>query len=267
MKKGLRNGVIAVVMMSLLALTGCGASQTPAPAKDPATSNAGTEKVLKIGSAIEYAPFEFMDEKQNPVGFDIDLMNEIGKDLGYTVKFESSSFDGLVTAIGQGNYDAVISAMTITDDRSKSVLFSDPYFESAQVIAVKKGSDIKSEKDLTGKKVGVQQGTTGQGAVEGLSIDPKKFETIGDAINDMMIGGSDAVVADTPTLYYFIKQNPNMDIEIVSSDFPKEYFGIAFKLDNKELADQVNATLKKFMDNGKYNEIYKKWFNEDAPKF
>ncbi|AGA70796.1 amino acid ABC transporter substrate-binding protein, PAAT family [Desulfitobacterium dichloroeliminans LMG P-21439] len=265
MKKSLRNGVIAVLMMGVLALTGCGGSQ--APAKDPAASGAGTEKVLKIGSAIEYAPFEFMDEKQNPVGFDIDLMNEIGKDMGYTVKFESSSFDGLVTAIGQGNYDAVISAMTITDDRSKSVLFSDPYFESSQIIAVKKGSDVKSEQDLIGKKVGVQQGTTGQEAVEGLSIDPKKFETIGDAINDMMIGGSDAVVADTPTLYYFIKQNPNMDIEIVSSNFPKEYFGIAFKLDNKELADQVNATLKKFMDNGKYNEIYKKWFNEDAPKF
>lgn len=265
MKKSLRNGIMAVVMMGLLALTGCGGqSQTP-PANTG--SNAGAEKILKIGSAIEYAPFEFMDEKQNPTGFDVDLMNEIGKDMGYKVEFESSSFDGLVAAIGQGKYDAVISAMTITDERAKSVLFSEPYFESAQVIAVKKGSDIKSEQDLKGKKVGVQQATTGQDAVESLGVDPKKFETIGDAINDMMIGGSDAVVADTPTLYYFIKQNPNMDIEVVSSAFPKEYFGIAFKLDNKELADQVNASLKKLMDNGTYNDVYKKWFNEDAPKF
>ncbi|ACL22747.1 extracellular solute-binding protein family 3 [Desulfitobacterium hafniense DCB-2] len=269
MKKSLRNGIIAVVMMGLLALTGCGGNQSQPPANDGANNgaNGGEEKVLKIGSAIEYAPFEFMDEKQTPTGFDIDLMNEIAKDLGYTAKFESSSFDGLVAAIGLGKYDAVISAMTITDDRAKSVLFSDPYFESAQIIAVKKGSAIKSEQDLKGKKVGVQQGTTGQFAVEDLGIDPRKFDTIGDAINDMMIGGSEAVVADTPTLYYFITQNPNMDIEIIPSAFEKEYFGIAFKLDNKELADQVNATLKKFMDNGKYNEIYKKWFNEDAPKF
>lgn len=266
MKKSFRNGIIAIAMMGLLALTGCG-SQPSNQAQDPAGGKAGEEKILKVGSAIEYAPFEFMDEKQNPTGFDIDLMNEIGKDMGYTVKFESSSFDGLVASVGQGKYDAVISAMTITDDRAKSVLFSDPYFESAQIIAVKKGSTIKSEQDLIGKKVGVQQGTTGQDAVEGLGIDPKKFETIGDAINDMMIGGSEAVVADTPIFYYFIKQHPNMDIEIVPSNFPKEYFGIAFKLDNKELADQVNATLKKFMENGKYNDIYKQWFNEDAPKF
>ncbi|WP_019851482.1 basic amino acid ABC transporter substrate-binding protein [Desulfitobacterium sp. PCE1] len=269
MKKNVRHGIIAVVMMGLLALTGCGGNQSQPPANNGANNgaNAGEEKVLKIGSAIEYAPFEFMDKKQNPTGFDIDLMNEIGKDMGYTVKFESSSFDGLVTAVGQGKYDAAISAMTITDERAKSVLFSDPYFESAQIIAVKKGSAIKSEQDLIGKKVGVQQGTTGQDVVIEFGIDPKKFETIGDAINDMMIGGSDAVVADFPIFQYFIEQNPNMDIEVLPSNFPKEYFGIAFKLDNKELADQVNASLKKLMDSGRYNEIYKSWFNEDAPKF
>lgn len=267
MKKLFRTGVVTVVMMGLLALTGCGSQQAPAPAGNAATGGGATEKVLKVGSAIEYAPFEFMDANQKPTGFDIDLMNEIGKDMGYTVKFESSSFDGLISALGQGKYDTIISAMTITDERAKSVMFSDKYFESAQVIAVKKGSTIKSEADLKGKKVGVQQGTTGQDAVAGLGIDPKKFETIGDAINDMNIGGSDAVVADTPTLYYFIKQNPNMDIKVVPSNFPKEYFGIAFKLDNKQLADKVNATLKKFKENGTYDQIYKKWFNEAAPKF
>lgn len=265
MKKIFRNGIIAVVMMSLLGLTGCGAQK--APAGNAAAGGGTTEKVLKVGADIAYAPFEFMDEKQNPTGFDVDLMTEIGKDLGYTVKFETAAFDGLIASLGSGKFDAIASAMTITDERSKSVLFSDKYFESAQYIAVKKGSSIKSEADLKGKKVAVQQATTGQDVVEGLGNNPKKFETVGDAINDMINGGSDAVVADSPTLLYFIKKNPGMNIEAVSGNFPKEYFGIAFKLDNKELAGKVNATLKKFKENGKYNEIYKKWFNVDAPKF
>jgi glutamine transport system substrate-binding protein len=267
MKKMFRVGIVTVLMMSLLALTGCGGQQAAAPAGNASTGGGTTEKVLKVGADIAYAPFEFMDEKQQPTGFDVDLMTEIGKDLGYTVKFETAAFDGLIAALGNGKFDVIASAMTITDDRAKSVLFSDRYFESAQYIAVKKGSNIKSDADLKGKKVAVQQGTTGQFAVEGLGINPKKFETVGDAINDMLNGGSDAVVADSPTILWFIKQNPTKNIESVSGNFPKEYFGLAFKMDNKELADKVNATLKKFKENGKYNEIYKKWFNAEAPKF
>lgn len=267
MKKLFRMGLVTVVMLGILGLAGCGAQQTPAPAGNAAAGGGAAEKVLKVGADIAYAPFEFMDTNQKPTGFDVDLMTEIGKDLGYTVKFETAAFDGLIASLGSGKFDVIASAMTITDERAKSVLFSDKYFESAQYIAVKKGSNIKSDADLKGKKVAVQQGTTGQMVVEGLGLNPKKFETVGDAVNDMINGGSDAVVADSPTLLYFIKQNPGMNIESVSGNFPKEYFGFAFKLDNKELADKVNATLKKFKENGKYNEVFKKWFNTDAPKF
>jgi polar amino acid transport system substrate-binding protein len=267
MKKVFRLGIVSALMVSLLALSGCGGQQPTAPAGNAATGGAASEKVLKAGADIAYAPFEFMDDKQNPTGFDVDLLTEIGKDMGYTVKFETAAFDGLIAALGNGKFDVIASAMTITDERAKSVLFSDRYFESTQFIAVKKGSDIKSDADLKGKKVAVQQGTTGQMVVEGLGLNPKKFETVGDAINDMIIGGSDAVVADSPVILYFIKQNPDKNIEAVSGNFPKEYFGFAFKMDNKELADKVNATLKKFKENGKYNDIYKKWFNVAAPKF
>lgn len=268
MKKLFRTGIVTVVMIGLLGLTGCGAQQTAAPAGNATTGGgAPAEKVLKVGADIAYAPFEFMDTNQKPTGFDVDLMTEIGKDMGYTVKFETAAFDGLIASLGSGKFDAIASAMTITEERSKSVLFSDKYFESAQYIAVIKGSSIKSEADLKGKKVAVQQGTTGQIAVEGLGNNPKKFETVGDAINDMINGGSEAVVADSPTLLYYIKQNPDKNIVAVSGNFPKEYFGIAFKMDNKDLANKFNASLKKFKENGKYNDIYKKWFNTDAPKF
>ena len=259
MSKKFRAVMAATLALSLLALAGCGAAQT-------ASSSGSTEKVLKIGSDINYPPFEFMDTKNQPQGFDIDLINAVAKDMGYTVKFETAAFDGLIPALSTGKYDAVISAMTITDERAKSVLFSDKYFMATQYIAVKKSSPIKSEADLKGKRVAVQQATTGQTAVEKLGINPKKFDTTPDAMTDMINGGSDAVVADSPVVLYFIQQNPNANVTAIQGNFEKEFYGIAFKQDNKELAGKVNASLKKLIDNGEYNKIYKKWFGQDAPK-
>jgi len=137
---------------------------------------------------------------------------------------------------------------------------------ATQYIATKKDSKIKTVEDLKGKKVGVQNSTTGQMVVEKLGMTPNKYDTVPDAITDLINGGLDAVVADSPVVLYFIKQNPNADVQYIKGNFPKEYYGIALKLGNQELDDKVNASLKKLRENGKYNEIYKKWFNEEAPK-
>ena len=256
MKKGLRIALVVLLAFSMFALAGCGDSA--------ATDD---KKVLKVGSDIAYAPFEYMDTNGEPVGFDIDLMTAIAEDMGYGIEFETSPFDGLIMSLNAGNYDAVISAMTITEERSESVTFSDPYFLATQLIGVKEGSDIKGSEDLKGHKVGVQLSTTGQFAVEDMGITPFKYETTPDALNDLVNGGVDAVVADSPVVLWFIKQNPNANLQPVEGTFEKEYYGIAMKKGNTELADQVNASLKKLKENGTYNDIYKKWFNTDAPSF
>lgn len=258
-KPKFRLVLTVLLSLSLLTLAGCGSASAPAPA--PA------EKVLKVGSDIAYAPFEFMDEKQVPTGFDVELIKAIGADMGYKVNLETSAFDGLIAALQAGKYDAVISAMTITDDRAENVLFSDKYFKSSQYIAMKKGSNFKTLADLKGKKVGVQLNTTGQFAVEKLGMTTKKYDTTPDALNDLLNGGLDAVVADAPVVLWFQAQNANAQIESVDADSGLEYYGIAMKLGNKDLADKINASLKKLIDNGQYNEIYKKWFKKDAPKF
>ena len=261
-KPKFRLVVAGLLSLSLLALAGCGSASAPTPAPAPA------EKILKIGSDIAYAPFEFMDEKQQATGFDIELIKAIGSDMGYTkTNIETSAFDGLIAALQAGKYDAVISAMTITDDRAKNVLFSDKYFKSTQYIAMKKGANFKSLTDLKDKKIGVQLNTTGQFAVEKLGMQTKKYDTTPDALNDLLNGGVDAVVADAPVVLWFQAQNPNAQIESVDGATGEEYYGIAMKLGDKELSDKMNATLKKLIANGKYNEIYKKWFKEDAPKF
>jgi polar amino acid transport system substrate-binding protein len=256
-----------LLSLSLLALAGCGSASTSASAPSSAPAPAPSEKVLKVGSDITYAPFEFMDTNQQPTGFDVDLMNAIGKDMGYKVSWETASFDGLIPALEAGKYDCIISAMTITADRSQNVLFSDRYFKSTQYIAMKKGSNFKSLADLKGKRVGVQLNTTGQFACEKAGLTPKKYDTTPDAINDLLNGGVDAVVADAPVVLWFQAQNPGAQIESVDADTGAEYYGIAMKKGNTELAGKINASLKKLMDNGTYNEIYKKWFKKDAPKF
>lgn len=257
-KSKFRLILAGLLSISLLTLAGCG--NTPAPTPTP------NEKILKVGSDIAYAPFEFMNEKQEPTGFDIELIKALGEDMGYTkVDIETASFDGLITALQAGKYDAVISAMTITEKRAKSVQFSDKYFRAVQYIAMKKGSNFKTLADLKGKKVGVQLSTTGQVAAEEKGVETRKFDTLPDAMNDLLNGGVEAVVADGPVVLWFQAQNENAEIVTVEADVEEEFYGIAMKLGNKELSDKMNASLKKLMENGKYNEIYKKWFKKDAP--
>lgn len=257
---------VALLLTSLLVMTGCGVNNVSPGATAGNTPPAQSQKILKVGTDPTFAPFEFKDEKDQLTGFDADLMNAIGADMGYTVKVDSSSFDGLIPSLQAGRYDAIIAAMTITDARAKNVLFSDKYLMATQYIATKKDSKIKTVEDLKGKRVGVQNSTTGQTVLEKLGMVPKKYDTVPDALTDLMNGGLDAVVADSPVVLYFIKQNPESNVQYIKGDFPKEYYGIAFKLGNQALDDKVNASLKKLKENGKYNKIYKKWFNEDAPK-
>lgn len=259
-------GIASVLVVSLLGLAGCGGTQTSKEAAQKGTSSATTEKVLKIGSDIAYAPMEYMNEQQKPEGFDIDLIKALGEDMGYQVDFETATFDGLIPSLNAGRYDAVISAMTITEERAKTVLFTDKYFQATQSIAVKKGSPIKSEADLKGRKVAVQVGTTGQEVVEKMGITSQKYDTAPDALNDLINGGVEAAVIDSPVVAYFIKQNSDKNMITIPGNFDKEYYGIAVKNDNKELANQLNASLKKLIDNGEYNKIYKKWFNAEPPK-
>lgn len=258
MKKGLRIALVLMLIVSLVAVTGC-SSEAPAPA--------GEEKILKVGSDIAYAPFEYFNEQQEATGFDIDLMTAIAEDMGYKAEFETAAFDGLIPSLQAGKYDCVISAMTITEERGEVVQFSDPYFSAVQYIAFKKGESYEKIADLEGKKIGVQLNTTGQFAVEDAGLETMKFDTTPDALNALLIGGVDVVVADNQPVLSFIEANQASDIECVTADTEDEFYGIAMQLENKELAEQINATLKKFKENGKYAEIYGDWFKGEVPQF
>ena len=143
--------LLAVCAFAVFALAGCGGSQN-------ASSGSGSgAKVLKVGSSIDFAPFEFQDEGQKEYqGFDMDLIRAIGKEMGYEVEIQNLGFDGLIPALQGKNIDVIISGMTINDERKQNVLFSEPYYQSGLTMVVRSDEQgIKTFQDLKGKKVSV----------------------------------------------------------------------------------------------------------------
>ena len=165
--------------------------------------------------------------------------------------------------------DGAISAMTITDERKKAVNFSLPYYLSGQSVAVKTDNkDIKGFDDLKGKKLGVQISTTG--AEEARKVPNAKvtdYNTINEAFLALKSGAVDAVVNDFPVSAYFVKNNTAKDVMIVGDLKTSEHYGIAFPKKNTELKDTFDKALKTLKENGKYAEIYKKWFGADPPAY
>jgi len=223
---------------------------------------AADKPVLKVGSDVAYPPFEYVDENTGEfAGFDIELVKALGKEMGYEVEIMNTAWDGIIPGLINGNYDIIISAMTITNERAQAVNFSDPYFTAGQVIVVREeNEDIKQPSDLSGKVVTVQIGTTGQFAsekIEGVE-EIKKFNSTPEALQELKNGGADASVIDMGVAQLYVKEHP--DSKIVGKPFTVEYYGIAVKKGNEELLDKVNKGLAMLKAKDTYDEIYDKWF-------
>lgn len=237
-----------------LGLSGCGQQ------KEEKAAQAG---VLRVGSETTFAPFEFQDEQTKEyIGFDIDLMKAIGKQMNMPVEIISMGFDGLIPALNAGNIDAAISGMTITDERKEKIAFSDPYYKSGLSIVVKSDNEaIQSFKDLKGKKIAVQIGTTG--AMEAKKIagaEIREFNNAPEAFMELQAGGVEAVINDKPVSDYYLKQNAAKYAKSLDETLTSEEYGIAFDKKNAELVEKVNQALYELKQSGEYDKIYGKWF-------
>ena len=258
MKKVL--ALVAACAFAVLAMAGCGSSN------NAASSGSGSgAKVLKVGSSVDFAPFEFQDEGQKEYqGFDMDLIRAIGKEMGYDVEIQNLGFDGLIPALQGKNIDAIISGMSINDERKQNVLFSDPYYQSGLTMVVRDNETaIKSFQDLKGKKVAVQIGTTSADEVKKIDgVEIKELNTPADCFMELKAGGVDAVVNDRPVNDYYITKNNAQGVKALEEKLTAEDYGIAIGKDNKELQQKVNDALKKLKENGEYDKIFAKWFCE-----
>lgn len=247
----------ALVMLGVMVLAGCGG--------DSGGSTNSDKKVLRVGSTVDFAPFEFQDETQKEYqGFDMDLIRAIGKEMGYEVDIQNLGFDGLILALEAKNIDLIISGVTINEERKEKVLFSDPYYQSGLAMVVRADNeDIQTFNDLKGKKVAVQIGTTSAKEVrkiEGVQI--TEFNNSPDCFMELKAGGVDAVVNDRPVNDHYIVQSGTTGVKALPELLTAEDYGIAINKDNKELQQKVNEALKKLKENGEYQKIYDKWFGK-----
>ncbi|MDQ0287826.1 polar amino acid transport system substrate-binding protein [Desulfofundulus luciae] len=268
--------IMLVVLALALGVAGCGGQQTKDTKDSKQTSAqagggqqpAGKQKIL-VASDTTYAPFEFQDPNTGKyVGFDMELIQAIAEVNNWDYEIRSMNFDGIVPALQSASVDLAISAITITEKRKEQVNFSLPYYQSGQCVAVKASNNtIKGFDDLAGKKIGVQIATTG--ADEARKIPGAKitdYNTINEAFMALKNSNVDAVVNDYPVTFYFIQQG-NKDVKIVGDLRTSEFYGIAVPKSKPDILEKVNSALKTLKENGKYAEIYKKWFDKEPPDF
>lgn len=225
-----------------------------------------SQQVLTVAVEPVYAPFEFRAENGEIQGFDIDLINAVGKAAGFGVKFQNITFDGIIPALQAGTVDAAIAAMTITEQRSQVISFSRPYFKAGLGIASRQGSQAFNRlEDLAGRRVGVQIGTTGARAAEKIPKGQlRTFDSAVLALQALSNGNVEAVVADAPILQYALKTGSLSGLRVSDQLLTEEYLGIPLPKNSPNL-DRINQGLATIFNNGTYRQIYRKWFNVDPP--
>ena len=243
MKRLLSVSLVGLILLSLV-LSACSGKST---------------KYI-IATDATWAPFESINAQNQIVGFDIDLMNAIAEKAGIEIEYQDVRFDALLAGMGVGTYDAAISSITITEDRAKSMLFSDPYYVAGQMIVVQKNNtSITGEASLKGKKLGAQLGTTGESLaneIEGATV--KAYDQIGLAVQDLMNGQIDAVICDTPIAESYVKKNTTA-IKIVGGSLTTESYGIAVAKGKEDLLAKINQGLAAVKAAGTIDQLIQKW--------
>ncbi|GAA0502468.1 basic amino acid ABC transporter substrate-binding protein [Salinibacillus aidingensis] len=261
--------LIFVFILGILLITACGTSETSngSGAGGDKDSTDGEDHHYVVATEPNFHPFEFMNTETGEMeGFDIDLMNAIAEEAGFTVEFETMEFDGVLGGMRTGKYPMAISGISITEERKQEIDFSDKYLDSGLILVVPEDSDIQSIDDVDGLKVGAQTGATSEIYLnENTDAEVSAFPEIVTAYQDLQRGRLDAVLYDLPNAQYYIKENPDTGLKTVGDLLQGEPYGIAFPK-GSDLVKPVNEALATLKENGTYAEIYKKWFGTEPPQ-
>lgn len=249
--------IIALVLcltMMVCAFAACGTNDD---------SQSGEKDKLVMATNAEFPPYEFRDADNNIVGIDAEIMAAVAENLGMELVIEDMEFDSIIPAVKSGKADIGAAGMTVREDRLENVDFSDTYAKAKQVVIVKNDSGIAGLDDLYGKKIGVQQGTTGDiyAADEYGDENVDRYSKGYEAVQALSQGKVDAVIIDNEPAKVFVSQTDG--IMILDEPFADEEYAIAVQKGNTELLDQINASLAKLKENGKFDEIINNYINAD----
>lgn len=248
MKKDILKKVGAVLMMGVLSvgvMTGCGSKE---------------DEILKMGTNAAFPPFEYYEENKI-VGFDVELAGLIADKLGMELVVEDMEFNTLLGSISNNMVDIVAAGMTVLPEREEQVDFTQGYFNSKQMVIVQSNNvEIASPDDLTGKKIGVQLGTTSD-QFAGLYIEGAEviqFDKAALAVADLKNGTVDAVIVDAePAKQLTMGQE---DLKVLESPFVEEEYAIAVKKGNTVLMEKINKAIDEIKASGEYDTLYSKYF-------
>lgn len=259
----------AVMALSAALLTGCGGSEK----KVVSTDNAAEMGKIIVGLDDNFPPMGFKDEKNEIVGFDVDLAKEASKRLGREVEFKAIDWSSKEAELKSGRVQILWNGLDITEKRKENMLFSKPYMDNRQIIFVKKGNtSVTDEKSLAGKTVGTQSAGTAEEYIDATPFykndvkEVKKYPDYVAAFMDLENGRLDAVIGDEIVGRYYMSKHPE---EIEALDVvvgPTSEFGIAFAKDNTALRDEVQKVLDEMKADGTIAKISTKWFAKDITK-
>ena len=275
----MKKKILTIALVGLMAasLAACGkasetqtsnaASESTSDGKAESKSD-GTAKIktvesgkLTLATNAEFPPYEYHDGDKI-VGIDMDIADAIAKKLGLEVQIEDIAFDSVILEVTSGKADIGLAGISATDERKQSVDFSDTYTTSKQLIIVKDDSPIKGSKDLEGKTVGVQTGTTGDILASDIKdVKPERYDKGMDAVQALSQGKVDAVIIDSEVAKKFVEETSGL--KILDEAFADENYAIAIKKGNKELLDSVNKALSELKSDGTIDSIIAKYIKAE----
>jgi len=227
-------------------------------------------KPLVVGMELSYPPFEMTDEQGKPSGIGVELAEALAKHLGRPLQIRNYEFTGLIPALKSGQIDLIISSMTATEERAKSIDFSDPYMHTGLGILVPANSDIKSiaDVDKPGRKVVVKKGTTGfTYATEKLkNVTPLIIEAEAACALEVIQGKADAFIYDQMSVFQFARRNPQTTRGLLEP-FQRESWAIGIRKGNDALRAQVNAFLAEFKASKGLEKLGEKYIEADREVF
>ena len=254
-------------LMAALVVAGCGKKEEPVAAA-PAPVAA---KAIVIGLDDNFPPMGFRDDKNELVGFDIDLAKEAGKRLGVEVSFKPIDWSAKESELNGKRIDVLWNGLTITEERKANILFTKPYLENRQIIVVTEKSPIKTKAELARKVVGVQDGSS---AVEAIQKDEataksiKEIKKFGDnvtALMDLSAGRLDALVVDEIVGRYYTGKKPG-EYRVLDENFGTEDYGVGTRKDDTELGAKLDKALDDMKMDGTAAKISTTWFGKDIVK-
>ncbi|MDY3118213.1 MAG: amino acid ABC transporter substrate-binding protein [Peptoniphilus sp.] len=270
----MKKKLLTLVTLLMILLVGCAGGDKAkeggangADAKKEAAAELDKGKTYIVGMDDTFAPMGFRDEKGDLVGFDLDLARKAAEEMGITIDFQPIDWTMKETELETGNIDMIWNGYSITPEREKKVLLSDPYMDNRQLIITLKDSPVNSKKDLAGKRVTVQGESSALEAVmkddafvQALAEPPVEYATNTECFKDIEAKRCDAIVVDEVLARYYMKQNGEEKYKVLEDNFGEEKFAVGMRKEDTALRDALNKALAKLKENGAYDEVYKKYF-------